>query len=236
MELHRIRTGARAVLAGGIAVSVLANILVAQPSPVARFLAALAPVALAVSLELLSRVPVRKTVSGVVRLVATAGVGAIAGWMSYFHMVELARRNGEANAHLLPLAVDGMILVASITLLELGRAAREAEERAELERQEAARRAQELEDARRRDEELARDLEAREAELEAQRAAQAAADALHAEWLTMTPKAQALEIARLAPSLSNRKIANHVGVSDVTVGAWRREAGLVSPSASRRQS
>jgi hypothetical protein len=67
------------------------------------------------------------------RLVATATIAGIAAWVSYWHMVGVAARYGESGAspYLLPLSVDGLIVVASICLVELGGriAALEAEER-----------------------------------------------------------------------------------------------------------
>jgi hypothetical protein len=52
---------------------------------------------------------------------ATAVIAGIAAWVSYWHMVSVAARNGESvtSAHLLPLSVDGLVVVASISLVEI---------------------------------------------------------------------------------------------------------------------
>ena len=45
----------------------------------------------------------------------------IAAWVSYWHMVRVSLDAGEAllAAHLLPLSVDGLVVVASICLVEI---------------------------------------------------------------------------------------------------------------------
>src|SRR5690606_15066850 len=45
----------------------------------------------------------------------------IAAWVSYWHMVGVAARYGETGAspYLLPLSVDGLVVVASVCLVEL---------------------------------------------------------------------------------------------------------------------
>jgi hypothetical protein len=56
-----------------------------------------------------------------VRIGAAAGIAGIAAWVSYWHMVAVASRYGETEdaAHLLPLSVDGLVVVASVSLVEL---------------------------------------------------------------------------------------------------------------------
>ncbi|WP_375155037.1 DUF2637 domain-containing protein [Micromonospora sp. 4G55] len=56
------------------------------------------------------------------RLVAAAPIAAIAAWVSYSHMAGVAARYGEteaAAAYLLPLSVDGLVVVASVSLVEI---------------------------------------------------------------------------------------------------------------------
>lgn len=57
---------------------------------------------------------------------AVAGLAGIAGALSYAHMVTLAETHGEEGwqAHMLPLSVDGLELVASLVLLADRRAGR----------------------------------------------------------------------------------------------------------------
>lgn len=121
-RLARVRSGVRAVLALGIAASVAANILHAQDNPVGRLVAAWPPVALLLAIELLSRVPVHRPWLSAARLTATAAVAGIAAWVSYWHMVSVAAQYGETgtSAHLIPVSVDGLVVVASVCLVELG--------------------------------------------------------------------------------------------------------------------
>jgi hypothetical protein len=48
-------------------------------------------------------------------------IAGIAAWISYWHMAAVVTRYGEAGTtpYLLPLSVDGLILVASVSLVEL---------------------------------------------------------------------------------------------------------------------
>jgi hypothetical protein len=66
----------------------------------------------------------------VVRVLATAVISGIAAWVSYWHMAGVASRYGEhgASGYLLPISVDGLIVVASISLVELAGRIRDAEQ------------------------------------------------------------------------------------------------------------
>ncbi|WP_246594979.1 DUF2637 domain-containing protein [Actinoplanes auranticolor] len=111
----------RATLILGVAASVVANILHAQDNPISQAIAAWPPLALLLTVELISRVPVHHRWLAFARLVATATIAGIAAWVSYWHMAGVAARYGETGAspYLLPLSVDGLIVVASICLVEL---------------------------------------------------------------------------------------------------------------------
>lgn len=121
VRLHRLRWAVRVVLALGVAASVIANILHAVDNPISQTIAAWPPVALLLTVELISRVPVHGRALAAVRIIATTAIAGIAAWASYWHMVGVAARYGEtgATAYLLPLSVDGLIVVASICLVEL---------------------------------------------------------------------------------------------------------------------
>ena len=119
--LIRLRWGVRAVLTLGVAASVTANVLHAEPHLISQAIAAWPPVALLLTVELISRVPVHHRGLAVVRIIATAAIAGIAAWVSYWHMAGVAARYGETDAspYLLPLSVDGLIVVASVCLVEL---------------------------------------------------------------------------------------------------------------------
>ncbi|MEV8504496.1 DUF2637 domain-containing protein [Actinoplanes sp. NPDC051475] len=119
--LHRVRWAVRGTLLLGVAASIAANVLHADPHPVSQGIAAWPPLALLVTVELIARVPVHRQLLAIIRIAVTAGIAGIAAWVSYFHMADVVRRYGETStaAHLLPLSVDGLIVVASICLIEI---------------------------------------------------------------------------------------------------------------------
>ncbi|MEV8506468.1 DUF2637 domain-containing protein [Actinoplanes sp. NPDC051475] len=121
-QLRRVRWAVRATLVLGVAASVVANVLHALDNPISQAIAAWPPLALLLTVELISRVPVHRRSLAFARLVATATIAGIAAWVSYWHMAGVAARYGETGAspYLLPLSVDGLIVVASICLVELG--------------------------------------------------------------------------------------------------------------------
>ncbi|WP_157180441.1 DUF2637 domain-containing protein, partial [Protofrankia coriariae] len=121
-RLYRIRWAVRAVLGLGLAASIAANVLAARPSVPGRVIAAWSPVALLLTIELISRVPVHRPSLAWVRRGATAVISGIAAWVSYWHMVEVCSRYGETatSAHLIPFSVDGLVVVASVCLVEIG--------------------------------------------------------------------------------------------------------------------
>jgi hypothetical protein len=118
------------VLTLGVAASVAANILHANPNPIAQAIAAWPPLALLLTVELISRIPVHRRSLAAVRLGATAAIAGIAAWVSYWHMAGVAARYGETGAapYLLPLSVDGLVVVASVSLVELAGRLRAVEE------------------------------------------------------------------------------------------------------------
>jgi hypothetical protein len=128
-QLRRVRWAIRASLALGVAASVAANILHAEQNPIAQTIAAWPPLALLLAIELISRVPVHRRSLAGVRLFATGAIAGIAAWVSYWHMAGVAARYGESGAapYLLPLSVDGLVVVASVSLVELAGRIREAE-------------------------------------------------------------------------------------------------------------
>jgi hypothetical protein len=120
-RLRRVRWSVRATLTFGVAASVAANVLHAEANPVSQAIAAWPPLALLLTIELVSRVPVHRRSLAAVRVLATVVISGIAAWVSYWHMAGVASRYGEdgSSPYLLPVSVDGLIVVASICLVEL---------------------------------------------------------------------------------------------------------------------
>ncbi|WP_082171389.1 DUF2637 domain-containing protein [Micromonospora sp. RV43] len=121
-HLIRLRWAVRAVLALGVAASIAANVLHARPNLISQVIAAWPPLALLLTVELISRVPADRRGLAAARLIAAAVIAGIAAWVSYWHMVGVAARYGETGAaasYLLPISVDGLVVVASISLVEI---------------------------------------------------------------------------------------------------------------------
>ena len=104
-----------------------------RSNPVSQVIAAWPPLALLLTVELISRVPVHRRSLAAIRLGATTAIAGIAAWVSYWHMAGVAARYGETGAspYLLPLSVDGLVIVASVSLVELAGRVRAATDLAE---------------------------------------------------------------------------------------------------------
>jgi DNA-binding CsgD family transcriptional regulator len=120
-QLIRVRWGVRGALFLGVATSVAANVLHARPNPISQAISAWPPLALLLTIELISRIPIHRRSLTAVRLGATASIAGIAAWVSYWHMAGVTARYGEVGAapYLIPLSVDGLVAVASVCLVEL---------------------------------------------------------------------------------------------------------------------
>ena len=121
-RLKRLGWAIRAVFTLGIAASLAGNVLHAQDNAISQAISAWSPLSLLLAVELISRVPVSRGIASIARLAATAVIAGIAAWVSYWHMAGVASRYGEigASPYLLPLSVDGLIVVASVSLVEIG--------------------------------------------------------------------------------------------------------------------
>jgi hypothetical protein len=121
--IEGLRWAVRAVLWLGILVSVAANVLHAEVNPISQAIAAWPPVALFLTVELISRVPVHSKRLSALRIISTGAIAGIAGYVSYWHMQGVAEKYGErgVSSVLIPLTVDGLIVVASICLVEIGK-------------------------------------------------------------------------------------------------------------------
>lgn len=111
----------RACFTLGAGASLAANMLHAEPSVISRIIGAWPPLALLLTVEILARYPVRRPWLATLRIAVAAAIAGIAAWVSYSHMVELIRQYGETGAapYLIPLSVDGLMIVASIGMVEL---------------------------------------------------------------------------------------------------------------------
>ena len=120
-ELRKARNLVRCIVAVGIAASVTANVLGAADLTEAA-IAGWPPVALLLSLEVLTRVPASKRLGAFGRIVATVAVAFASGWLSYWHMASTVSQHGEhgGSQFVWPFSVDGLMMIAAIALVELG--------------------------------------------------------------------------------------------------------------------
>jgi hypothetical protein len=82
-QLKRIRWGVSATLALGVVVSVSANVLHAVDNTISQSIAAWPPLALLLTVELISLIPVHSRSLAVAPVIATAVIAGIAAWVSY---------------------------------------------------------------------------------------------------------------------------------------------------------
>jgi hypothetical protein len=89
---------------------------------------ALAPVVLFLTTEMVVRIPILleeryDRVLNWIRLIITFAIAGFSGWISYWHMKDVSMMIGERGEapYLYPLTIDGMMIVATISLLALGR-------------------------------------------------------------------------------------------------------------------
>src|SRR5258706_3130246 len=95
-QLKRIRWAVRAALILGVAASVAANVLHALPNLISQTISAWPPLALLLTVELTSRIPMHRRSLAVLRVFATMAIAGIAAWVSYWHMQSVAHTFGES--------------------------------------------------------------------------------------------------------------------------------------------
>lgn len=125
-QLRRIRWSVILVMVVAVLASVAANILHAQPNWISRAFAAWPPLAFLLVVDVISRIPATRPLVSFGRILSALVVTGIAGLISYGHMRASAEEYGETgySAVLLPISVDGLIVVCSLSLIELGTAIR----------------------------------------------------------------------------------------------------------------
>ncbi len=96
------------------AATAAANAYASEHTPIGITVGLWTPLAFFLSLELLERVPVKGRM-GWIRMVAIGFLAAVAGWVSYWHLVEVLRDAGVTDPvalYLMPLTVDVLMAIA----------------------------------------------------------------------------------------------------------------------------
>jgi hypothetical protein len=125
-NLVHLRWLCRGIIGGTGMFSIWANvlhvILVTIPSII---FAAAPPVVVLLGWEMVSRIPIREDAKWYVKLVRPVATGLIAfggAWLSYWHQrAAIYRYNSgdEQNAAILPLLIDGLMIVSSVSVYEI---------------------------------------------------------------------------------------------------------------------
>jgi hypothetical protein len=108
---------ARSAFSAGVLVSLAANVYASEHTPIGIAVGLWIPIAFLTSMALLENVPARG-LAGKVRFAGILFLAAIAGWVSYWHLVDVAFDGGAdaLTAHLLPLTVDVLMVFAGTAL------------------------------------------------------------------------------------------------------------------------
>lgn len=96
-----------------------ANAYASEHTPLGIIIGLWTPCAFFLSLELLERIPVRKGFMMWVRVAAIAFLALIAGWVSYWHLVEALVSGGVTDPvakYCMPLTVDVLMAIARVTM------------------------------------------------------------------------------------------------------------------------
>lgn len=107
------RRTSTAVFSTGVTVSLAANVYASEHTPIGIAVGLWVPVAFLLAMAMLENVPA-KGLAGKIRFAAILFLALVAGWTSYWHLVEVALDGGAdtVTAHLLPLTVDVMMALA----------------------------------------------------------------------------------------------------------------------------
>lgn len=111
------RMTSRSAFGIGVVVSLGANVMASAHTPLGIAVGLWTPIAFLVSMALMENVPVRG-LAGKLRFTGILFLALIAGWTSYWHLVEVCQAAGAdvLTSHLLPLTVDVMMVLASAGL------------------------------------------------------------------------------------------------------------------------
>jgi hypothetical protein len=122
-KITTLRWACRGVVAAATATSVWSNSLVAQNTNQSLAIMVMAPLIVLLGFELVSRIPLSES-SWIVRFTRPTVTAAITGggaYLSYWHQRDaFMKYSGDPQtAYILPGLIDGLMVVAAISLIEL---------------------------------------------------------------------------------------------------------------------
>ncbi|HTE67054.1 MAG TPA: DUF2637 domain-containing protein [Candidatus Binatia bacterium] len=126
-QLRRLRWAVLVVVLCGIAVSVAVNVLHAPDNSTARLIAGVPPLAVYGALELVVRIPSSSRWLSALRISGATIVALGAATISYAQQRAAVRELGFAmwEAMIWPVIIDGIMVVASVSLVEVVRKMRQ---------------------------------------------------------------------------------------------------------------
>lgn len=122
-RLRLVRWGCRLAVALATGASVWANWLHSDKNPAAITINVMPPLLVLAGFEILSHVPRRDGAwyypTVLVRPLSMMGITGIGAWLSYFHQRDAFQKysRDQSTAMLLPLAIDGLMIMASECVL-----------------------------------------------------------------------------------------------------------------------
>lgn len=134
-ELIVLRWACRWVIIGSALFSVWANVLHAGTFEVVTWIfAAAPPVVVLVGWEMVSRIPIFRDAPWFrrwIRPLVTLAIFFGGAWLSYWHQVDAIGRytTDTEAAHILPALIDGLMVIASVSVYELNAHLRDVEAR-----------------------------------------------------------------------------------------------------------
>lgn len=129
-QLKRLRVYVLAVVLAGIAASVLMNVWHAPDNPIARFVAGLPPLAVFGCLELIVRIPSSSRWLSAARILGAVIVAGGAAFLSFAQQRAAVESIGFPvwQSWMWPWIIDGTMIVASVSLVEVTRKLRQVED------------------------------------------------------------------------------------------------------------
>jgi hypothetical protein len=126
-QLRRLRWLVLVTVLAGIAASITMNVLHAPPNLAARFVATIPPLAVFGALELIARIPSSSPWLTRARVAGAASVAAGAAAISYAQQRAAVHELGFPmwEATIWPAIIDGFMVVASVSLVEVVRKIRD---------------------------------------------------------------------------------------------------------------
>ncbi len=126
---RRLRWFVSVVVVIGIAVSVTLNVMHAPDNLGAKLVGGFPPIAVFLCIELISRIPATSKALAIGRILGSTVVALIGVAVSYTQQMDFIRHLGFSGWHavLFPSCIDGVMMVATLSLVEVARKIRALE-------------------------------------------------------------------------------------------------------------